>query len=167
MEKKQNIVLIGMSGAGKSTLGVLLAKAAGLRFVDTDLVIQQRENRLLQQIIEQDGNESFIKAEQSAILSLELEGYVIATGGSAVYSELSMRHLKKGGTVVFLHVPFSEIEKRLVNVNTRGIVFRGGKNLRDIYDERLKLYEEYADIIINCSDFSVEENVRKILELIK
>lgn len=163
---RKNIVLIGMPGAGKSTLGVLLAKALGMFFVDSDIIIQQKTKRLLQDIIDKDGIEEFVQIEQEILLSLELENTVLATGGSAVYSEKAMEYLKENGTVVYLHVDFAEIEKRVTNITTRGIVLKHGKGLSDAFSERKPLYDKYADIVIDCTGNSVEESVTRLTELV-
>lgn len=159
-----NIVLIGMPGAGKSTVGVILAKAQKKRFVDTDLVIQEETGRHLQEILDADGPAAFRKLEEETVLSHTFRNTVIATGGSVVLGEKAMEHLKKGGVVVYLEVPFAEIEKRLRNITTRGIVLEKGQSLRDIYNERVPLYRRYADITINCSGYDFERVVAKILE---
>ena len=162
-----NVVLIGMSGAGKSTLGVLLAKALGKNFFDTDILIQQREKRLLQQILDTDGSAYFMQAEEDAILSLELCGCVIATGGSVVYSERAMEHLRACGTVVYLRVAYEELAGRLSNITTRGIVFKGSDDLRAVYEERLPLYERYADVTVDCTGRGVEESVERLVALLR
>lgn len=159
-----NIILIGMPGAGKSTLGVLLAKAMGKLFVDTDIIIQQKTKRLLQDIIDNDGTEAFISLEEEILLSVNEKNTVIATGGSAVYSEKAMEHFKKSGKIVYLHVDFDEIVKRVTNITTRGIVLKNGKTLSDAFDERKPLYDRFADITIDCTGNSVEESVKKIIE---
>ena len=155
-----------MSGAGKSTLGVLIAKAIGKNFFDTDILIQQREGKLLQQIIDFDGLNRFMRAEERAILSLKIHGCVIATGGSVVYSERAMKHLKKRGTVIYLKVAFDELEGRLSNITNRGIVFKGTNDLRSVYEERLPLYEKYADITVDCTGCGVEDSVRVITQML-
>lgn len=160
----KNIILIGMPGAGKSTLGVLLAKALGMFFVDSDIIIQQKTKRLLQDIIDNDGIEEFLKIEEEVLLSLDIENTVLATGGSAIYSEKAMNFFKENGAVVYLHVDFSEIEKRVTNITTRGIVLKNGKNLSDAFSERKPLYDKYADIIVDCTGSSIEESIRKITE---
>ena len=167
MKNRENIILIGMSGAGKSTLGVLLAKALGKSFTDTDLQIQQREGRLLQDIIDGNGVDAFLKAEESAVLSVTDENSVIATGGSVVYSEAAMRHLCSKGTVVYLRVSFEELTERLSNITTRGIVFKNGSDLAGVYVERLPLYEKYADITVDCTGRSIEESVFEIIEKLR
>lgn len=158
-----NIILIGMSGAGKSTLGVLVAKALGMGFVDTDIVIQQSQGRLLQQIIEEDGLEAFIELEGKILEDLKADNCVIATGGSAVYSERAMRALKQNGMAVYLHVPYDEIERRITDITARGIVKRKGASLKDVYYERVPLYQKHCDITIDCSNKGVEQCVNEII----
>ncbi len=165
--KHDNIILIGMSGAGKSTLGVLLAKALGKNFFDTDILIQQSEGRLLQQIIDADGIAYFMQAEERIVSDVNIHGCVIATGGSVVYSETAMQHLKKNGTVVYLHVDYEELIGRLSNITTRGIVFKGHGDLRSIYDERLPLYERYADLTVSCTGKDIETCVAEIAEALE
>ncbi len=159
-----NVILIGMSGAGKSTLGVLLAKALGKNFFDTDILIQQSEGMLLQQIIDERGIEYFLGAEERIVSDLTLHGCVIATGGSVIYSEKAMRHLKENGKAVYLKVEYEELAGRLSNITTRGIVFKGANDLRSVYEERLPLYEQYEDITVNCTGKDIETCVREIVE---
>lgn len=159
-----NIVLIGMPGSGKSTVGVLLAKMLGMNFIDADLLIQQSEGMKLYEILAQKGNDYFAKVEEEVNASIEVENTVIATGGSAVYSEAAMNHLKQNGAAVYLDVPFDELQKRLTNIKTRGIAIRPGKTLEDVFRERLVLYDRYADITVDCINMTVEENVEKIIE---
>lgn len=159
-----NIILIGMPGAGKSTLGVLLAKAMGKLFVDTDIIIQQKTKRLLQDIIDNDGTEEFLRLEEEILLTVNEENTVIATGGSAVYSEKAMEHFRKNGKIVYLHVDFNEIEKRVTNITTRGIVLKNGKSLADAFDERKPLYDKYADVVIDCTGSFIENSVKMLIE---
>lgn len=163
--KKSNIVLIGMPGAGKSTVGVILAKAAGLQFCDTDLIIQQKTGRKLQEIINSDGIEKFLNTESDVLSELSVENSVIATGGSAVYSEAAMQNLKRTGIAVWLDVPLCEVKRRIDNITTRGIVMHPGESLESIYAERLPLYRKYADITVSCS--ATEETVENILKSIQ
>ncbi len=160
-----NIILIGMPGCGKSTVGVILAKTLGIGFVDTDLIIQQRENRLLQNIIDTDGIDYFLNCEAQAVKSVDCDNVVIATGGSVVYREDTIDHLKKNGKIVFLDVPLDEIKKRLNNISTRGIAAQKNDTIDDIYIERIALYNKYADIIIKTDGESVEKTVEKICKL--
>lgn len=159
-----NIVLIGMPGAGKSTAGVVLAKALNKRFVDTDIVIQEETGRSLQEILDTEGTEGFRKIEEDTILSHRFRNTVIATGGSVVLSRPAMDHLRKDGIVVYLRVPFAEIEQRLGNMTTRGIVLEKDQTLRTIYDQRVPLYERYAIITVDCEGRAFENVVGAILE---
>ena len=147
-----NIVLIGMPGCGKSTLGVVLAKRRGYRFVDSDLVIQERTGKLLHELIEEYGTEGFLDIENRINSSLDLQNSVIATGGSAIYGKEAMEHLKKIGCVVYLKLPYESIAERLGDLNERGVALKEGQTLLDLYKERTPLYEKYADIIVECGD---------------
>jgi shikimate kinase len=160
-----NIILIGMPGCGKSTVGVILAKTLGIGFVDTDLIIQQRENRLLQNIIDTDGIDYFLDCEAEAVKSLDCDNCVVATGGSVVYREDAILHLKKNGKIIFLDVPLDEIKRRLNNINTRGIAAKKNKSIEDIYNERIALYNKYADVIIKTDGESVEKTVEKVCKI--
>jgi shikimate kinase len=159
----KNIILIGMPGAGKSTVGVILAKTLGMTFVDTDIAIQERAGRLLQEIIDTDGPDAFLLAEEATILSLHCRNSVIATGGSLVFSKEAMAHLKKEGVVVYLKISCEEMVRRLNNITTRGIVLFSGESLPDMYHERVPLYEKYADITVDCEDEDFEEVVGKVI----
>ena len=150
---------------GKSTAGVILAKLTGKEFTDSDLVIQRQEGRLLSTIIEEDGVEEFIKIENRVNATLDIQNSVIATGGSVVYGSEAMAHLKEIGTVVYLRVPFEVIDKRLSDIKGRGVVLRGNQTLHDIYEERIVLYEKYADIIVDEENMSIEDTVAKIIEM--
>ncbi|MFA4876999.1 MAG: shikimate kinase [Methanoregula sp.] len=159
----RNIIIIGLPGAGKSTLGVILAKTIGWKFLDTDLVIQQATGRLLQEIIDTDGIDAFKQLEEQAILSLDCHDTVIATGGSVVYSEKAMEHLKAGGVVVWLDISLKVMRRRLRNIKTRGIVLAPGESLAGLYNERLPLYRKYADITVDCSAGHFENVVETVL----
>lgn len=161
-----NIILIGMPGAGKSTVGVVLAKKLGYSFVDADLVIQSREEKLLHEIIAERGVEGFWKLEETVGESIETKRTVIATGGSAVYGEKAMAHYKKIGTVVYLALPLKEIRERLGDLTERGVTLRAGQDLDGLYAERLPLYERYADVKVECEGLSIREIVNKIAETI-
>ena len=165
--KKDNVILIGMSGAGKSTLGVLLAKAIGKAFTDTDIAIQQKEGRLLQEIIDADGIEYFMQVEEDVVSNLKFENSVIATGGSVVYSDKIMTSLKETAVSVYLYVPYNELAARVKNISTRGIVMRHGSTYEDVYNERLPLYKKYADITVDCSKMSIEQCVEQIVKQLK
>ena len=159
--ENSNIVLIGMPGAGKSTVGVVLAKAAALEFVDTDLLIQKQTGRKLQDIIDRDGIDAFIKTEGEIISALDCRDCVIATGGSAVFSEKAMKNLSCDGIIVLLDVPLSEIKRRIDNITTRGIAMKAGETLETVYKERLPLYKKYADLTVTCEH--TEQTAARIL----
>ena len=163
----KNIVLIGMPASGKSTVGVILAKTLGIGFCDTDLVIQQREKRLLQDIIDAEGIERFLDAECEAIVSLDCENCVIATGGSAVFRDSAMQKLKRDGIIVFLDVSLETVKARLNNIKTRGVAAGKGKTIDDIYYERLPFYQKYADITVSSDTSSSEDAVADILLALK
>ena len=160
----ENLVLIGMPGCGKSTCGVLAAKALCKEFVDTDLVIQQKEKMPLQQIINRKGNVYFAAAEEGAICSLEARNAVISTGGSVVYSPKAMAHLKKNGLVIYLRISFSTMIKRISDMSSRGILLRAGESIDSMFDERQALYERYADHILDCDDKEIESVVSEIVK---
>ena len=152
-QPKKHIILIGMPACGKSTVGVLAAKSLGYRFIDSDLVIQERDGRRLHRIIAEEGSDGFLAIEEAVNLTLGLDQTptIIATGGSAVYSAAAMEHFKAVGTVVYLRLSFETVQKRLGNFTHRGVVMPEGYTLRDLYDERCALYERYADVIIDES----------------
>lgn len=163
---KKNIVLIGMPGVGKSTVGVILAKVLGYRFVDADLVIQERENRLLREIIEQDGLDGFLKAEEEANVQVAQTAVkaVVATGGSVVYCENAMRQLGGTGIIVYLKLDYETLNERLSNLKGRGVVLKEGQDLKGLYEERIPLYEKYADITVDEKNLDVEQTLQKIVE---
>ncbi len=156
-----NIVLIGMPGAGKSTVGVVLAKKLGYAFLDSDLVIQSREKKLLHEIISEKGVEGFWAVEESVNESIETDRTVIATGGSAVYGRKAMEHLKRIGTVVYLKLSCAAVLERLGDLNERGVTMRDGQTFEELYDERIVLYEKYADITVDCEGLSIREIVEE------
>lgn len=154
--QKKNIVLIGMPGAGKSTLGIILAKMCSKNYVDTDVLIQLEEKRTLQEILDTDGYLTLREVEAKILLKTTYTNFVIATGGSAVYSEDAINHLKKNGLVVYLKVNFKELKKRISNFGSRGIALKPGQNFEELFREREKLYEKYADFSISCKGKSIE-----------
>jgi len=160
----KNIVIIGMPGAGKSTMGVILAKTMGRNFIDTDIVIQEKSGRLLQEMIDDDGPETFLAIEEKTMMSLHCHNAVIATGGSVVFSERAMEHLKSGGVVVYLRISFEEMVRRLNNITTRGIVLVAGQSLHEMYTQRIPLYERYADITIDCSEDDFEHCIGNVID---
>lgn len=166
MKMKENIVLIGMPGVGKSTLGVVLAKELGYEFVDADLLIQKRENRLLKEIIAEDGVDGFLKIENDVNASITSTKTVIATGGSVIYGAEAMAHLKEIGTVVYLKLDYETLDSRLGSLKGRGVVLKDGQNLKSLYDERIPLYEKYADVTVDEGGLGLEETLDAVLEKI-
>lgn len=159
----RNVTLIGMPGSGKSTVGVLLAKALGFAFADTDLLIQRQEGELLQATVDRLGNEKFLDLEAEVIGALACQNTVIAPGGSAVLREKGARRLQELGPVLYLKLPCAALEKRLGNLATRGVTLEPGQTLQDLYDYRAPFYEKYADITIDADQPSIEETLRLVL----
>ncbi len=159
-----NIVLIGMPGAGKSTIGVVLAKRMGYRFVDSDLVIQEKYGKLLHELIAENGVEGFWKIENDVNAELKTDRSVIATGGSAVYGEAAMEHLRSTATMVYLQLPYEEIAERLGDLNERGVTLKPGQDLQALYEERVPLYEKYAHITVSCQGKMLKDIVVEIQE---
>lgn len=162
MNKKTNIVLIGMPGSGKSTVGVLVAKALGMSFVDTDLELMRRTDRKLQEMLDEDGLESFLDEEETTILALDVSHTVIATGGSVVLEPEAVKCLQENGILVFLDVSMEELKKRITNIKSRGIAFAKGQDLMDIYEERVPLYRKYADVVVD-KEGDLENTVEAVL----
>ena len=162
-----NIILIGMPTSGKSTVGVILAKLLGMDFVDTDLIIQKREKRKLSQIIEQDGLEGFLAIENKVCCDVDLQNTVIATGGSVVYGEKGMEHLKSIGRIIYLEIDYETLQTRLHHVKQRGVVLKPGQTIKELYDERVTLYKKYADIVLSEEGQGIEETVQKCVEALK
>ena len=162
-----NIVLIGMPGCGKSTVGVVLAKALGMDFVDTDLVIQRSRNMRLHQIIEELGDEGFRALENRTLAELSVENHVIATGGSAVYGDQGMAHLRSIGAVVYLSLGYEQVEDRLGDLHARGVSMKPGQTLRDLFDERTPLYEKWAHHVIPCDGLRLREVVAAIRQALQ
>lgn len=158
-----NIVLIGMPGSGKSTAGIVLAKMMSRSFVDTDVLIQTKQRRCLQEIVDAEGHMALRRIEEDIILDMWCVHHVIATGGSAVYSHVAMKHLKSNGTVVFLNADIAALRSRIHNFETRGLAKRPDQSIADLFAERSALYTRYADITIECSDIAQEEVCERIM----
>lgn len=163
MNGANNIVLIGMPAAGKSTLGVLLAKATGRSFLDTDVHIQARQGRTLQRILAEEGIGGFRRIEEQGVLALECRDTVIATGGSVVYGEGAMEHLKAGGIVVYLQLPLNILARRIKDFTRRGVVMTADQTLADLFAERDPLYRHYADVTLDCRACTHEQVIERIL----
>ena len=162
----KNVILIGMPGCGKSTVGVLLAKALGMRFLDTDVVFQAQQGRKLQEMINEIGIDAFLNMEEACVCGIECDHTVIATGGSVVYGKKAMRHLHNNGLIVYIRLPYQEIEKRLSNLATRGVTLREGQTLRDLCDERIPLYKAEADVVFDASHEEIEQTTRELADVI-
>ncbi len=159
-----NIILIGMPGAGKSTIGVILAKQSARDYVDTDVLIQLAEKKSLQQILDEAGYMELRRIEERVLLEFDCRNHIIATGGSAVYSDAAMQHLKANGIAVFLQVELEELKKRLIDMDTRGIAQRPGQSFAELYQERQRLYRRYADLTIDCTHKGQEQISMAICE---
>ena len=162
MNPKTNITLIGMPGAGKSTIGIILAKYLTYGFIDTDILIQINHQKSLQQIMDETGYLNLRRIEESEILKLNIKNHVIATGGSAVYSEKAMAHLQRISVIVFLKVATHVLEKRIHNYATRGIARSADQSFAQLFDERQALYKKYARIIVDCNTMDQEETAEII-----
>jgi len=160
---KRNIILIGMPGVGKSTVGVLLAKALSRDFLDTDVYIQAKEGRTLQEIIDQEGLSAFCQTEERHVRSLKFRSSVIATGGSVVYYPAAMAHLRSSGIVIHLELALAPLKKRLTNLPARGVVMAPGQSFNHLFHERLPLYRKYAHLTIDCAGCTHEEVVAEII----
>ena len=163
----KNIIFIGMPASGKSTVGVVVAKRLGYGFVDTDLLIQAQEKKLLKEIIAEVGNEGFLEIENQVNRDVNVERCVISPGGSVVYCEEAMNHYKEIGTIIYLKVSFDTINHRISNAKNRGVVLKEGQTLKDLYNERTALFEKYADYTISEEGLSLEETIDEVLELLE
>jgi shikimate kinase len=166
LKNPSNIVLIGMPGSGKSTVGIILAKLTSCHFVDTDILIQTSQGRTLQDIVDTEGYMVLREIEERILLKLDCFDHVIATGGSAVYSHAAMTHLKSNGVVVFLKVELPILESRIHDFATRGLAKRPEQSIEDLFEERFVLYTKYADVTIECKDFTQEEVCEDIISSI-
>lgn len=164
--KKDNLIFIGMPAVGKSTVGVVVAKRLGKQFIDTDLLIQEQEKKLLREIIAEAGDEGFLQIENQVNRDIDTENAVISPGGSIVYCEEAMEHYKEIGTVVYLQASFQTIKQRIRNPKKRGVVLRDGQTLRDLYDERVPLFEKYADITVNEDGCEIEDTIECVLNAV-
>ena len=160
----KSIILIGMPAVGKSTVGVVVAKRLGYEFIDTDLLIQKQENRLLKEIIEDEGIDGFLKIENQVNCDVQAERAVISPGGSVVYCQEAMEHYKKIGVVVYLRASFETINNRIRNAQNRGVVLKEGQTLEMLYEERVKLFEKYADITIDEDGKELGETIELVLQ---
>jgi len=161
------VSLIGMPAAGKSTVGVLLAKQLARPFVDTDLLIQTAAGRGLQEIIDSDGLDAFVRLEERFVCDLPLADQVVATGGSVVYSDPAMEHLAAAGTLVYLQISLDALQRRLTDLETRGVVMAAGMSLVELYAERRPRYERWADVTVPCEHLRHQDVVDRIIEAVR
>ena len=170
MEKERefmdNIILIGMPAVGKSTVGVVVAKRLGYRFIDTDILIQEEEGKLLKDIIAEKGIDGFLEIEDRINANVIAKHSVISPGGSVVYCENAMKHYKEIGKIVYLKASFETIRRRLKNARRRGVVLKDGQSLKDLYDERVALFEQYADVIVCEDGLKLEETIENVLKAV-
>ena len=158
------ISVIGMPGSGKSTVGATLARALGLELVDADGLIEAQEQQTLQQIMDTRGNAVFRAIEEQVLTQMPLFSSVISTGGSVIYSEKIMARLSAHSTLVYLRARFETIEYRVSLAPHRGIASDGEQTLRDLYEERVPLYERYGDIVVDCDDVTPEQITATIIQ---
>ena len=161
--RKKNLIFIGMPAVGKSTVGVVVAKRLGMKFIDTDLLIQEQEKKLLREIIADVGEEGFLKIENQVNRDINVENAVISPGGSVVYCAEAMQHYKEIGTVVYLKVSYQTIKRRIRDPIKRGVVLREGQTFQDLYEERIRLFEKYADITICEDGCRIEQTIEAVL----
>jgi shikimate kinase len=164
MGKKTNITLIGMPASGKSSVGVVLAKRLGKKFVDTDIVIQEKYGKLLKELIEEHGDDGFREIEDEVNATLDVSNSIISPGGSVVYGERAMKHLKEISVIIYLELSYTAIKSRLGDLRERGITLKDGQTLKDLYLERTPLYKKYADITINEMKKSLSKTIDEICE---
>lgn len=164
MKTKKNITLIGMPAVGKSTVGSLLAQKLGFDFLDSDDLIQSKEQKTLSQIISANGLEQFLKIEESHVVNIQCKNHVIATGGSVVYRKKSMEHLSHNSTIVYLSVDLDTLLSRLGDVTSRGVAISPENTIEDLYKERTPLYDAYCDIKINCCTLTADQVVEKTMK---
>lgn len=161
---KDNIIFIGMPAVGKSTVGVITAKRLGYRFIDTDILIQEEEGKLLKDIIREKGIEGFLEVEDRVNARVYTKRTVISSGGSVIYCENAMKHYKEIGKVVYLKASYETISRRLNNVRNRGVILKNGQTLQELYDERTALFEKYADVTICEDGLRLEDTIQKVLD---
>lgn len=162
-----NVILIGMPGSGKTTVGTYLSELIGYGYIDSDSVIVAREGMRLSEIIEKKGTEGFLDVEAKVNSEICASRCVIATGGSVIYRESALEALKKIGKVVYLKLSYEEIDRRLGDLKARGVALKEGFTLRDLYNERVPLYEKYADVVVCLDGLTVEQSAKAVEEAIR
>ena len=164
---KNNLIFIGMPAVGKSTVGIVVAKRLGMNFIDVDLLIQEQEKKLLREIIAEVGQDGFLKIENRVNAAVKAKNSVISPGGSVVYCKNAMEHYKEIGSIVYLQASYETISRRLNNAKNRGVVLKDGQSLKALYEERVKLFEKYADITICEDGLGLEETIQAVLDALE
>lgn len=167
MHKKSNVILIGMPTSGKTTIGTELSSKIGYGYIDSDSVIVARQGKSLRALIEELGNEKYLDVEAMVNSQLSAQRCVIATGGSAIYRDNAMEKLRENGKVVYLKMSYDEMARRLGDYKARGVVLKDGFTLKDMYNERVPLYEKYADITVELDGKTVAESVQAVVEALQ
>ena len=164
---KNNLIFIGMPASGKSSVGIVVAKRLGMRFLDTDLLIQEQEGQALREIIAEKGRDGFLAIENQVNRDLQVSKTVISPGGSVIYCQQAMKHFKEIGTVVYLNASYATIRKRIKSLTKRGVVLEEGQTFRALYEERNKLFEQYADITVYVDGNKMEQTIESVLRKVK
>tara|TARA_Y100000766_G_scaffold25623_1_gene17724 strand:- start:137 stop:640 length:504 start_codon:yes stop_codon:yes gene_type:complete len=162
---KKSISLVGMAGAGKSSIGKQLADHLGFSFIDSDLLIETEYQESLQQVLDRSGKENFLKIEENALMSIEFNNTILATGGSAIFSELAMDYIRSRSSIIFIEAPYKKIVERVSNFSERGFLKSSDQTIQEAFVERQFLYKHFADFEVQ-NDASQEECLNKILDLI-
>lgn len=162
----ETLTLIGMPASGKSTAGKRAAELLGCPFLDGDDLIERRTGEPLSSILSRLGAEGFLALEEEVLCTVSARPAVIATGGSAIYSKRAMAHLKSLGRLVYLKIAEGEAEARIPDFTARGVVMRENvSTLRELYAERVPLYEKYADVTVECTGKTPEEIAEELIKL--
>ena len=154
-----------MAGAGKSSIGKKLANYLKFDLVDSDQVIEANHNKSLQEILVDNGIQEFKKIEEAAILSVEFNQTVLATGGSAIFSKKAMNHIKSNSSVIYLEVSFEDIMDRVPDFSNRGFIKEADQTMEYAFNERENIYREFADYIVTNNE-GLESCFNKILSVI-
>lgn len=163
MPRAATLSLIGMPGAGKSTVGQLLAQRTGLEFVDSDRLIEAQAGATLQEIVDRDGFLALRALDEQVILDLSLEGQVVATGGSVIYSTPALQRLQAAGPLIWLQVSLATLEARIAAAPPRGIANQRGADLAEVFAERHPRYAAAADLAVDTTGLPPEAVVKRIL----
>jgi shikimate kinase len=153
------IVLVGPAGVGKTTVGKKLANALGMTFVDTDALFV-RDHGSIADFFAHHGESAFRKLEEDYLAFAVSTPGIVATGGGIVLSPLNRANLKST-KVVYLKTDGTHMAKRISQGN-RPLLKNGIEDWRRLYDQRKELYDEVADITIDCSGHPIKQTVNEI-----